>query len=185
MTSTPHPLLFPSSSGAPAEVAAHPAFLHPLHNFALVAYDPASLPPSARTAIAAATLDAAPLAPGARLSLAGLAGDGRLVRRAVTVVNPSAPLTVAPADVPRFRAVHESSIRLEHDYGSFAGALVAPAPADDAAEPVCGLWASYSEQRDGDDREFCCGLPAATFARWVAAVAASFLVSGTFFLNAV
>ena len=157
-----------SFGGYPADVAAHPAFLHPQHNFAIVAYSTADLPPAAAAAIQAAPLDAAPLTPGARLTLAGLASDGGVVRRSVAVVHPASPLSASPADVPRFRAVHEVTIKLEHDYGSYAGALVTGEGA------VAGLWASYSEQRDSDDREFCSGLPTASFAPWVAAVVASF-----------
>jgi hypothetical protein len=36
---------------------------------------------------------------------------------------------------------------------------------------ICGVWASYSEQVDREEREFCAGLPSATFARWVSAAA--------------
>lgn len=37
---------------APAEVDAAIRFLHPLHNFALLSYDPAQLPPEARRRLA-------------------------------------------------------------------------------------------------------------------------------------
>jgi len=153
--------------GAPVEAAAHPCFLHPLHNVALLAFDPASLPPSARAAIAAATLDTAPLLPGAPVDLAGLARDGRLVRRRAAVVDPAHQLVLASPDVPRFRAVHETVVKLEHAYASSAGVLVTRAGA------VAALWASFAEQVAREEREFCAGLPAAAFARWVAAAAAS------------
>lgn len=207
-----------SFGGAPADAAARPAFLHPLHNFALLSYDPRDLEaqgvdisagrggegeekkdssPSFCGAVAAVALDEAPLAPADRLHLCGLSKDGRLVKRDVVVINPNAALQVRRADVPRFRAVHEEVVRLDHDYGAFSGVLVrsssssAATAASAAGEPgaaaaapssssssdlssppkICGVWASYSEQVDRDEREFCAGLPAATFARWVAAVA--------------
>ena len=216
-----------SFGGAPADAATRPAFLHPLHNFALLSYDPCDLEAQGvdvsgevqaarkgraegrggRSAlscgsVAAVALDEAPLAPGDKLHLCGLSKDGRLVKRDVSVINPNAALQVRRADVPRFRAVHEEIVRLDHDYGAFSGVLVrnpssssgsnsdaaaaaAAAAAESSSPPpsssssssyslvprICGVWASYSEQIDHDEREFCAGLPAATFARWVAAAA--------------
>jgi len=227
-----------SFGGAPADAATRPAFLHPLHNFALLAYDPSDLeaqgvnvvvvsgeggassgsgdedgggegeeagggkekgasPALSCGAVAAVALDEAPLAPGDKLHLCGLSKDGRLVKRDVSVINPNAALAVRRPDVPRFRAVHEEVVRLDHDYGAFSGVLVRNAPrppagGDDdggagrspaassslSADPfglsvprICGVWASYSEQVDREEREFCAGLPSATFARWVSAAA--------------
>ena len=227
-----------SFGGAPADAATRPAFLHPLHNFALLAYDPSDLeaqgvdvvvvsgeggassgsgdedgggegeeagggkekgasPALSCGAVAAVALDEAPLAPGDKLHLCGLSKDGRLVKRDVSVINPNAALAVRRPDVPRFRAVHEEVVRLDHDYGAFSGVLVHTAPRPPAggdgaggagrspaastslsADPlglsvprICGVWASYSEQVDREEREFCAGLPSATFARWVSAAA--------------
>ncbi len=161
-----------SFGASPAEARAVPLFLHPLHNFAVMAYDASALPPAARAAIRAAPCDAAtPITTGEALELAGLTKDGRIARRAARVVNPGASLALSPADVPRFRAVHEEVVRLDHDFGStFCGVLAHP-----VSGAVRALWASYAEQVDREEREFCAGLPAAVWAPWVAAVGAAAL----------
>ncbi|KAK9843749.1 hypothetical protein WJX81_004878 [Elliptochloris bilobata] len=153
---------------APAEVDAAIRFLHPLHNFALLSYDPAVLPPEARAEVRAAVLDPSPVATGETVRLAGLSKECRLLHRASRVINAHFALAIKPIEVPRFRACHEEVVKLDHDFGStFSGMLT-----DDAGR-MRALWASYSEQVGNDEREWCAGLPAATLAPWIAAVLAS------------
>ncbi len=62
----------------------------------------------------------------------------------------------------RFRAVHEEVVKLDHDFGSsFSGVLT------DGAGSVRAMWASYAEQVDKDEREWCAGLPTHVFLPWV------------------
>lgn len=86
----------------PAEITGAVRFLHPLHNFALVAYDPAALPPEARSKVAAATLHGAPaLARGEPVWLVGLTKSLRLMQRRSTVTSASVALAIPAAEVPR------------------------------------------------------------------------------------
>jgi hypothetical protein len=56
--------------------------------------------------------------------------------------------------------------KLDQDFGpSFSGVL-----ADDQGA-VRGMYASYAEQEDKVEREWCVGLPAAIFAPWVQRIA--------------
>ncbi|GLC44411.1 hypothetical protein PLESTB_000472500 [Pleodorina starrii] len=147
----------------PAEISGRVRFLHPLHNFALVSYDPAALPPEARAKVRAAeVLPSPPLKRGESVRLVGLTKHLRVMQRTSTVTNATAALTIPSAEVPRFRAVHEEVIKLDQDFGAtFSGCLT------DNRGRVRGLWCSYSEQVDKEEREWCAGLHAAVFYPWV------------------
>ncbi|EFJ52115.1 trypsin family [Volvox carteri f. nagariensis] len=153
----------------PAEISGRVRFLHPLHNFALVSYDPAALPPEARAKVRAAEmLPYPPLKRGEPVRLVGLTKHLRVMQRTSTVTNATAALTIPSAEVPRFRAVHEEVIKLDQDFGAtFSGCLT------DNRGRVRGLWCSYSEQVqengpvDKEEREWCAGLHAAVFFPWV------------------
>ena len=152
----------------PAEITGRVRFLHPLHNFAIVSYAVADLPPEARAKVRAAPLlPAPPLRRGESVRLVGLTKFLRVMQRASVVTNATAALTLAAAEVPRFRAVHEEVVKLDHDFGSaFSGVIT-----DDAGR-VRALWGSYAEQVDKEEREWCAGLPAHVFAPWVGRLAA-------------
>ncbi|GFR40978.1 hypothetical protein Agub_g1643, partial [Astrephomene gubernaculifera] len=147
----------------PAEISGRVRFLHPLHNFAIVSYDPAALPAEARAKVRAAQLLPHPsLRRGDPVRLAGLTKHLRVMQRTSTVTNATAALTIPSAEVPRFRAVHEEVIKLDQDFGAtFSGCLT------DNRGRVRGLWCSYSEQVEKEEREWCAGLHAAVFHPWV------------------
>jgi S1-C subfamily serine protease len=151
----------------PAEVRGAVRFLHPLHNFAVVSYSLSDLPPEARRRVrAAALLPDPPLRRGEQVRLVGLTKHLRVMQRRSTVTNATAALTLASAEVPRFRAVHEEVVRLDQDFGAtFSGVL-----ADDRGR-VRALWGSYSEQVDKEEREWCAGLPIGVAGPWVAKLA--------------
>eukprot|EP00775_Hariotina_reticulata_P006275 gene6275-6514_t len=147
----------------PAEIPGVVRFLHPLHNFALVAYSPAALPPEAKAKVRAAQLLPSPaLARGDSCRLVGLTKSLRIMQRCSVVTNATVALTIPTAEVPRFRAVHEEVVKLDQDFGAtFSGVLT-----DDDGR-VRALWGSYAEQVDREEREWCAGLPAHVFAPWV------------------
>ncbi|KXZ56802.1 hypothetical protein GPECTOR_1g722 [Gonium pectorale] len=151
----------------PAEISGRVRFLHPLHNFALVSYDPAALPPEARAKVRAAELlPNPPLKRSDPVRLVGLTKHLRVMQRTSTVTNATAALTIPSAEVPRFRAVHEEVIKLDQDFGAtFSGCLT------DNRGRVRGLWCSYSEQVEKEEREWCAGLHTAVFQPWVSVLA--------------
>ena len=68
----------------------------------------------ARELVTAAELVAdPPLRRGAKVWLAGLTTGHRMMRRQCTVTSATSAITIAPAHVPRFRAVHEE-VRYPH-----------------------------------------------------------------------
>jgi hypothetical protein len=86
----------------PAEIPGVVRFLHPLHNFALVAYSPAALPPDARAKVRAAQLLPTPaLARGDSCRLVGLTKSLRIMQRSSVVTNATVALTIPTAEVPR------------------------------------------------------------------------------------
>lgn len=81
----------------------HPRrFLHPLHNFALVSYDPRELPPETRRLVHAAELAPGPLHRGDAITLAGVTKDLRVMQRKSVVTNSTLALSIHSAEVPRW-----------------------------------------------------------------------------------
>ncbi|MEW5303628.1 MAG: hypothetical protein WDW36_006301 [Sanguina aurantia] len=153
----------------PAELAARIVFLHPLHNFAILAYNPEAMLPETRALVRAAPLlTHPPLRRGDSVKLVGLSDSLRIKQRTSVVTNATVALTIPAAEVPRFRAVHEEVVKLDQDFGTaFSGVLT-----DDLGAVRC-LWGSYSEQVNKSEREWCAGLPSALFQPWVAKLVAA------------
>lgn len=117
-------------------------FLHPLHNFAIVSYDPSDLPQEARKEICAAEiLPTPPLKRGDDVVLLGLTESLRVMKRGSIVTNATLALGIPCAEVPRFRAVHEEVLKLDQDFGSRFSGLIT-----DKEGKVRALWGSYAEQ---------------------------------------
>lgn len=96
----------------------------------------------ARTSVRPVDLLTSPsLRSGDMVTLVGLTESLRVMQRCSTVTNAAVSLSIAPAEIPRFRAVHEELINLDEDFGSkFSGVLT------DQEGRVRALWGSYSEQ---------------------------------------
>ena len=117
-------------------------FLHPLHNFAIVSYNPSDLPEEARKEICAAgILPSPPLKRGDDVVLLGLTESLRVMKRNSIVTNATLALGIPCAEVPRFRAVHEEVLKLDQDFGSRFSGLIT-----DREGNVRALWGSYAEQ---------------------------------------
>ena len=149
----------------PAEVPGRVRFLHPLHNFSLVSYDPRALPPAARSLVRCAHLApelSVSLHRGDEVELLCLTKAQRLIHRTSPVGDPTVPVSVSLPDVPRFRATQLEVIGLVQDFGAAcAGALT------NKQGDILALWSSVSEQRDSKEKEWAAGLPAVLFTPWV------------------
>lgn len=149
----------------PAEVPGRVRFLHPLHNFSLVSYDPRALPPAARSLVRCVHLApelSALLHRGDEVELLCLTKAQRLIHRTSPVGDPTVPVSVSLPDVPRFRATQLEVIGLVQDFGAAcAGALT------NKQGDILALWSSVSEQRDSKEKEWAAGLPAVLFTPWV------------------
>ncbi|XP_019173134.1 PREDICTED: protease Do-like 7 isoform X2 [Ipomoea nil] len=131
-----------SFAAFPIEIPGQVVFLHPVHNFAVVAYDPKALGTVGASAVRAAELlPEPPLCRGDTVSLVGLSRNIRAKSRKSIVTNPCATLTVASADCPRYKATNMEVIELDTDFGaSFSGVLT------DECGRVQALWGSFSAQ---------------------------------------
>ncbi|KAG6544085.1 hypothetical protein Mapa_014502 [Marchantia paleacea] len=144
----------------PMEIPAEVVFLHPVHNFAIVAYDPSALGPAGAAAVKAAVLLPEPaLRRGDSVYLVGLSRSLQATSRKSVVTNPGAALNVGAADCPRYRAMNMEVIELDTDFGhTFSGVLA------DELGRVQALWGSFSTQvKYGDsspeDHQFVRGIP--------------------------
>jgi hypothetical protein len=119
------------------EIPGQVLFLHPIHNYALVAYDPVALGPVGATAVHAASLLPEPsLNRGDVVYLVGLSPSLQARSLKSFVSNPGVSLNIGPAHIPQYRAMNMDVI--EADFGStFSGVLV------DEKGKVQALWGSF------------------------------------------
>ncbi|CAM0944558.1 unnamed protein product [Alopecurus aequalis] len=130
-----------SFAAYPIEIPAEVVFLHPVHNFALVAYDPSALGAGASVIRAAKLLPEPALRRGDSVYLVGLSRSLQATSRKSTVTNPCTAVNIGSADCPRYRAINMEVIELDTDFGSsFSGILT------DEQGRVQALWASFSTQ---------------------------------------
>jgi len=116
------------------EVPGRVAYVHPLHNLALVAYDPVTIGDTPVRAVEFATRA---VAPGEEVTVAGLRQDGRLAAQRAQVAS------IDPANFPlsrtlQFRESNLSSIRLVSGPGEFDGVMA------DRRGRVLALWSSFA-----------------------------------------
>ncbi|CAH9066987.1 unnamed protein product [Cuscuta europaea] len=131
-----------SFAAFPIEIPGEVVFLDPVHNFALVAYDPSALGPDGYSAVHAAELLPEPLLRrGDSVSLVGLSTSLQAISRKSIVTNPYAALNIESTDCPRYRAINMEVIELDTDFGTtFTGVL------SDERGRVQALWGSFSYQ---------------------------------------
>ncbi|XP_047267779.1 protease Do-like 7 isoform X6 [Capsicum annuum] len=149
-----------SFAAFPIEIPAEVVFLHPFHNFALVAYDPTALGAAAASVVRAAELLPEPaLLRGDSVFLVGLSRSLQATSRKSIVTNPSAAVNIGSSDVPRYRATNMEVIELDTDFGStFSGVLT------DERGRVLALWGSFSTQlkygsSSSEEHQFVRGIP--------------------------
>ncbi|MBA0560612.1 hypothetical protein Golob_017498, partial [Gossypium lobatum] len=149
-----------SFAAYPIEIPGEVVFLHPVHNFALVAYDSSVLGPVGVSAVQAAELLPDPaLRRGDSVYLVGLNRSLQATSRKSVVTNPCATLNIGSADCPRYRATNMEVVELDTDFGSaFSGVLT------DEHGRVRAIWASFSTQlkvgsNTSEDHHFVRGIP--------------------------
>jgi len=131
--------------------------LHPEHNLALVAYDPAGL---GDTKVEAAELRADALAPGDEIWLVSVTARHQLLARESTVERIDAPLIPLPR-VPRFRETNLDLVGLTEILPGVGGVLA------DGKGRVHALWASFSTEGEQGPTSFFAGIPAHAIRDWL------------------
>ena len=121
-------------------VPGHLVYLHPIHNIAVIRYDPALL---GDLPVESVVLDPRPLSTRDRIWQIGLDGEHDLVS-IKTRVKQIEPLGLGKAQTPRFRDTNIDGIWIEEAVDSYGGVLV------DSRGRVRALWASFLDQASGD-----------------------------------
>ena len=132
------------------EVPGKVEYIHPLHNLAVVSYDPALI---GDTPVQAATFSSEPVAPGEELEVVGLKADHTLLSQ------PSLVRALIPAELPlsrtlRFRESNLEAITMVNGPDEFDGVII------DSGGAVRALWASFAFQQGRETTQFNMGVPA-------------------------
>ncbi len=125
-------------------------YIHPLHNLAVVSYDPAVI---GDTPVRAANFSADTVNPGEEVEVVGLKADHTLLSQ------PSEVRALIPAELPlsrtlRFRESNLEAITLVNGPDEFDGVII------DGEGAVRALWASFAFQQGRDLTQFNMGVPA-------------------------
>lgn len=131
------------------EVPARVVYIHPLHNLAVLAYDPAAL---GTTPVRSAVLVPRALKPGDTVWAVGLRPDGRVAAQDSTVS------AVEPAQFPlsrtlQFREANQELLRLVNGPEDFDGVLT------DAGGNIHALWSSFAYENGREMVQQNLGVP--------------------------
>ena len=116
------------------EIPGRVEFIHPLHNLAVISYDPKLI---GDTPVRAATLSDQRLDPGDEVWVVGLKGDHRLAHQSTRVASIEG-LSVPLSRTLRFRDTNIETIRLVSGPSDFDGVLT------DSRGRVLGMWSSFA-----------------------------------------
>ncbi|HLT90518.1 MAG TPA: trypsin-like peptidase domain-containing protein [Woeseiaceae bacterium] len=130
------------------EVPGRVAYIHPLHNLAIVAYDPASI---GDTPVKAAELTVRQPIPGDRVWVVGLKADHQVAHQASVVASVD-PLNLPLSRTLRFRDTNIEVISLVNAPINPDGVLL------DEHGRVAGSWSSFGYQADNESGQVSFGI---------------------------
>ncbi|HVS76023.1 MAG TPA: PDZ domain-containing protein, partial [Steroidobacteraceae bacterium] len=116
------------------QVPGRVVYINPVHNFAVVAYDPGLI---GRTPVKSATLKPQKLVPGQPVWVVGLGGDSQVHSRG-TQISSIDPLSLPLSRTMRFRDTNIETVGLVNPPGEFDGVLA------DVSGNVIGMWSSFA-----------------------------------------
>ena len=134
--------------------------LHPLHNFAMVSYDPASI---GDTPVRNARFNTTPLQPGDKVWVVGIKADHQLVHQRSTVSSVD-PLLLPLSRTLRFRDTNIEGIDLVTAPGDFDGVIV------DRKGRGSASWSSFDLSSGGDSAQFNRGVSSEVIQQFVETV---------------
>ena len=142
-------LTFADSVETIAEVVA----LHPIHNLALVQYDPESIGDTKAVAI---RFDGGPMKAGQKVFHIGRTPQGRLEAETTTIAD-IRPVSLPLPMVPFFRQANLELVHTKGNRTGFMGGVLT-----DKAGRVSALWACFPNHGNEDAQDWWLGIPAAT-----------------------
>jgi pro-apoptotic serine protease NMA111 len=131
------------------QVPGRVVYIDPVHNFAVVAYDPTLI---GTTPVKAATLKPEKLTPGEPIWVVGLGGDSQMHARATEIASID-PLSLPLSRTMRFRDTNIETIGLVNPPGEFDGVLT------DASGNVLGTWSTFAYDSDNGIAQALRGVP--------------------------
>jgi pro-apoptotic serine protease NMA111 len=131
------------------QVPGRVVYIDPVHNFAIVAYDPKLI---GTTPVKAATLKPEKLTPGQPIWVVGLGGDSQMHARATEIASID-PLSLPLSRTMRFRDTNIETIGLVNPPGDFDGVLT------DASGNVLGTWSTFAYDSDNGIAQALRGVP--------------------------
>jgi len=132
-------------------------YVHPLHNYALVAYDPQQI---GSTPVRAARLTPRELTAGERVWVVGLGGDSQMHSRATDIASIE-PLELPLSRTMRFRDSNLETVQLVNPPLDFDGVLA------DKDGNVVGSWSSFAYENGRELTQDTRGVPIAVVADMV------------------
>lgn len=132
------------------EVPGRVEYVHPVHNLAVVSYDPAMI---GQTPARAASLRALELQPGEQVWAIGLRADGKVQSRATTIASVD-PVALPLSRTLQFRDSNLETVSLINGPGDYDGVLV------NKAGEVVASWASFAYESGRDMVQENRGIPA-------------------------
>ena len=139
------------------QVAGHVEYVHPLHNLAVVAYDPKLI---GDTPVKNAKFSKKVLEAGDEVWVIGLKGDHQIVHQATTVASVD-PMLLPLSRTMRFRDSNLEGISLVNAPGDIDGVIV------DKRGAVVAKWVSFAYQAGGDSGQINRGLSAEMVSEFV------------------
>jgi pro-apoptotic serine protease NMA111 len=132
------------------EVPARVEYIHPLHNFAMLRYDPKLI---GDTPARSAVLKAEELEPGTQVWAVGLRGDGKIQSRSATVASIE-PVVFPPSRTLQYRDSNLETVSLVNGPADYDGVLV------NKRGEVLASWASFAFDSGRDTEQQNRGVPA-------------------------
>lgn len=132
-------------------------YVHPLHNFTMISYDPALI---GDTPVKTATFSHVMPISGDHLLAVGIKSDHQLAHQE-SVVSSVDPITLPLSRTMRFRESNLDVIDLVNGPTDFDGVLI------DEDANVVATWSSFAYQSGGDSRQISRGVGAAVLAGFV------------------
>jgi S1-C subfamily serine protease len=132
------------------EIPGRVEYIHPLHNLAVVSYDPKLI---GATPVKSATFLNKTLVPGDDVAVVGMGPDFRMLAQSSEVANVSAAAFPLSRTL-RFRETNLDVVTLVNGPSDFDGTLV------DLQGRVLGMWASFAYQSGRDLTQVNLGIPA-------------------------
>jgi S1-C subfamily serine protease len=118
------------------EIPGRVVFVHPLHNLAIVQYDPALI---GTTPVKSAKLTSKPFVPGEEIWVVGLASNGELKSRATRVADVD-PIVLPLSRTMQFRESNLETVQLVNGPQDFDGVML------DREGRVVGVWSSFASE---------------------------------------